>query len=197
VKAPQAPANWPSHIREKHWQAFDPEVQAFLSDRDLETQRKFTEHGNRLKELEPYERLAAQHGALLSKYNLQPHQAFEYLLNAHAALESNPMGALLQLAQSYQIDLASVFGGEGSPLHGELSALKEKFGGAEKALAERTAELTKLKAENAELKQQIEQRKRADEAQRAAKVNVKSGVGYPPPRTMDDTLNELGRRYYG
>lgn len=61
-------------------------------------------------------------------------------------------------------------------------------------LDQRKAAEEKRKAEEAAREDEL--KKRAQDAAKAAKVNVKSGTAVSTPKSMDDTLDELGRRLF-
>lgn len=53
------------------------------------------------------------------------------------------------------------------------------------------------KRKDAEEKAKEAAKAKAEEASKAARLNVKGSVAHPNPRTIDDTLNDLARKFYG
>jgi hypothetical protein len=194
VRPPEPPQSWPAEVRERIWAQLDPQARQYFATSEAERHRTFTDYGNRVKSYEPFERLIDEYKNDFALRGIEPGQAFAYLLNAQRQLDANPVDALVNLGLGYGIDLRPL-------LSGQADAQLQQVRHYADALGQRAAEVERqLKASQAEAAQArhaLEGLRRAEDARKAARINVRSSSGAPNPKTMEDTITELARRAYG
>lgn len=244
-----APIHWKRDVAEKHWGRLDPELRAYLHQRELDAQRLVSKHAAALERFKPYDGIdsvVAQYAPYFPA-GYSGLNAIRPLLEAQRLINERPVDAISYLMQQTGVDPFSLLPPEAQQYVGrlqeqmrtaqekevgrmlddfkkdkphydhirqdviqEIAAIRQGAPGlshqqvlklAYDTVMERTGMGQKLAAERERaerLKREEEAAKRAEEAKRSAKVNVRShSAGFRAPKTMDETLEELGRVAYG
>jgi hypothetical protein len=153
---PQAPNSLGDRLDLELWASTPRQVQELLLARERESAQKISEQGRELAELKKAGGAAAEMGGVLQKYAgripnapdgrpMAPATVLETLLQAHDALESNPMSAIAYLAQSYGVSLAA------------LAHDPEAAGAQQQVVAHHQREVQQLRQQLAQMQAQHEQ----------------------------------------
>ena len=120
--AVDAPPHWPADVVEKFnsLPAEAHEFKEFVVQREREQDEAIHRVGQEiyavekaLMEKEPFDQVVEAFHEDIARRNIHPAQAFHYLLNAQRTLDSNPLGGLVQIGRSYNIDLVPLLQAHG------------------------------------------------------------------------------------
>lgn len=110
----EPPSSWPAEMQER-FQALPPEfrdIAEFAAQREHETGEALEVIGREvyaveqaLMEKEPFDQVTQLFQEDIARRGIHPAQAFHFLLNAQRTLDQNPLGGLVQIGRSYNIDL--------------------------------------------------------------------------------------------
>ena len=107
------PASLDTKTRE-HWKSTPPDIQRFISERELQAQQKISELGRSAKQLGELSGVFEQFRETIPKLPngqaMPPQSVIQHLLTANHILETNPKGAIEWLARSKGIDLSEFAG---------------------------------------------------------------------------------------
>jgi hypothetical protein len=109
------PATWPADLKDM-WSGADPRLREQIAKRETEAARKIQEQGAALARFKPVEQVFSAHRPTLERYGVSEAEAAQLLLEANDRLERDPVGALVELAQRYGVDLAKLAGGQAQPV---------------------------------------------------------------------------------
>jgi hypothetical protein len=149
-------------------------------------------HGEQMR---PWNEMLAKYAERLPQ-GVEPHDALGYLLEAQVRMDADPRGSLAHLMQHYQLDPMAFVPPEVLHHWGEL---EQQALQARHHLAAMYAEQAQReKAQKAEAARRAEEQEiKVRDAQKAARLNVRSSSAIPNPKTMDDTINSIATRLYG
>jgi hypothetical protein len=185
IEMPQA---W-GQDRAELWGKLDRSTQAYIAERELAATQKVTQQGHELAELRKAGGVGAELGSVIEKFSSviprgmdgNPMAAPEILaglLNAHSALERNPIGALQWLARSYGID----------PGHIGIQG-----GGQQQQQAQAQAQVQQLQHQLSQLQNQHQQwqQQRQGYFQREMESFIKERADYWSPELEDEVLRQV------
>lgn len=173
----------------QQWLATPHEMRSQVTKRELDAQRKITELGQKAARFDPVAQVFDRYRPHVAELaHLEPHAVAEHLLAAHHMLATNPSRGIQHLLQAYKVDPSSLI----------PDAIRQQLGSGHAAVQQ----VTRLEAQVKDLEQRLQlegKRKASTDAQRAARINVRSSadVRGQTPKTMNDTLTEIASRHYG
>jgi hypothetical protein len=174
----EAPQSWSAEMKAK-FGTLPPDLREFIAKRESESHKAITQYGQQVKAFEPIRTSLDRHMDIIRANGVTPDQAIENMFSVAKALETDPHGAIRQIAEMHGVDLRSFADGaepqaQKAP---EVAALEQ--------------ELAKIKGFlTAQQRQQIEQDKTA-----AASEIAKFSEGKPyfeEARPMMAKLMESG-----
>lgn len=115
------PAAWSKEMHQ-HWDTLPPQIQEYVSQRELDSSRKISEQGKELNRARPLVELFERYQQSFDRHGVTLEQGMESLMNAQAMLDQDPLRGIATIAQTYGIDLPKLFG----PAYQEMDpALKQ------------------------------------------------------------------------
>jgi hypothetical protein len=140
------PRSWSADATEV-WSKVPRAAQEMFVKRDTEANTKISQQGQQLKTYEPVSKLLEQAGEVGTKYGMQGHEVVAEMIRANAYLERDPLSAIRDLADAYEVDLRQLgVTGQAAPesaLQAQVHALQQRLRGFEHnqdALAQRESE---------------------------------------------------------
>lgn len=106
------PSSWSAEMGEA-WGTLPRTVQEYVAKREREAHTQISQLGAKAKQADPYLQLADQYGHLAETAGVEPVRMMEMLFNAQALLNEDPVIGIMQIAQSYGVDLNQI-GHEGN-----------------------------------------------------------------------------------
>ena len=110
----EPPSSWPDDKKER-FLALPPEfhdIAEFVAQRDQEQGEALDRIGQEVyaveqavMQYEPFDQVTQAFQEDIARRGIHPAQAFHFLLNAQRTLDQNPLGGLVQIGRSYNIDL--------------------------------------------------------------------------------------------
>lgn len=123
----EAPVSWPAEMKAK-FGTLPPEVRDFVAKREGEAHKAITQMGQQVKAFEPIRSSLERHADLIRANGVPPDQAIENMFSVAKALETDPRGALMAIAEMHGVDLRTFADGaepqaQRAP---EVTALEQK-----------------------------------------------------------------------
>ncbi len=109
VAAIAAPVSWSKEMAEQ-WATLNPQMQEYVSQRELETQQRLSKQGNELARARPIIDVVSKYQQSFDRHGVTLEQGMESLMKAQAILDQDPLKGIAAIAQTYGIDLPKVFG---------------------------------------------------------------------------------------
>jgi hypothetical protein len=129
---PPPPQTWSKDVREK-WKDLPTDVRNYVAQREAAMHGQFSQMGRQLAQARPIVETVAKFQDVFERNNVSPDQGIAALLTAQKALDQAPAESLLNLAESYGVldQLRQALGGQqdeyGLPPDPEVSALKSEL----------------------------------------------------------------------
>lgn len=137
-----APKSYKKEYAEK-FKTLAPEWRKYLTEREKETERGFSDFGNKLNGYKWVDSVFQPRSERLSKSGIsQPQQYFEALAKIDDAINQDPRGTIKTLIEAYGVNLADDNNSEQNQLQQKISRLEQGFNSLNGFLAnQRQAEL--------------------------------------------------------
>ncbi len=116
------PASWSAEMH-SHWTTLPPQVQAYVSQREQDASRKISEQGNELGRARPVVELFDRYQQNFDRHGVSFEDGMASLMQAQEMLDQNPLQGIAAIAETYGIDLPSVFGTAAQQLSPEVQRL--------------------------------------------------------------------------
>lgn len=126
-----APVSWTAEMKAK-FGTLPPDAQSYIAQREREAAQALTRYGQQVKTFEPIAQVVEQHRSIFERNGVTPEQGLPLLFQAQAMLDQDPVSGIAAIARQYGIDLGAL---QGTQVH--------------------SPELVSLRAEIANLKQQL------------------------------------------
>lgn len=136
IAAIDAPISWSAEMKAK-WAALPPDAQAYVAQRESESHKRISELGQQVKAFEPIRNVVEHFRDTFNRTGLAPHDAFARMMAMESRLETDPVGAINDIAAAYGVDLSNGSqaqqeqGSESAEvrsLKAEINALKRQVG---------------------------------------------------------------------
>ncbi len=111
VTAIAMPVTWSKEMAEL-WATSDPQIQEYVSQRELETQQSLSKQGNELARARPIVEVVSKYQQHFDRHGVTFEQGLQSLMNAQMMLDQDAMKGIAMIAQTYGIDLPKAFGPE-------------------------------------------------------------------------------------
>ncbi len=111
VTAIALPVTWSKEMAEP-WATLDPQIQEYVSQRELETQQSLSKQGNELAKARPIVEVVQRYQQNFDRQGVTFEQGLVSLMNAQTMLEQNPLQGIAKIAETFGIDLPRAFGPE-------------------------------------------------------------------------------------
>lgn len=137
-----APISWSAEMKAK-WAALPPDAQAYVAQRESESHKRISELGQQVKAFEPIRNVVEHFRDTFNRTGLAPHDAFARMMAVESRLESDPVGAINDIAAAYGIDLSN---GNQPPEQGsesaEVRSLKAEINALKRQVGETVSKVT-------------------------------------------------------
>ena len=122
-----APKSYKKEYAEK-FKTLAPEWRKYLTEREKETERGFSDFGNKLNGYKWVDSVFQPRSERLSKSGIsQPQQYFEALAKIEDAINQDPRGTIKTLIEAYGVNLADDNNSEQNQLQQKISRLEQGF----------------------------------------------------------------------
>jgi hypothetical protein len=111
----EPPQSWSAEVKAK-WSALPPDLQAYVAQRENEAHGKISEQGNKLKGYEGFDAALTNVRGFLDQNRIPAPEYVRRLAAADHGLRTDPLNALRQIAQMYNIDPAQLL----APQHQQM-----------------------------------------------------------------------------
>lgn len=122
VAAIAPPASWSAEMH-SHWTTLPPQIQTYVSQREQDASRKISEQGNELGRARPVVDLFDRYQQNFDRHGISFEDGMASLMQAQEMLDQNPLQGIAAIAETYGIDLPSVFGPSAQQLSPEVQRL--------------------------------------------------------------------------
>lgn len=142
-----------------------PDVQAYWAQRERESAQAISRYGQQVKQFEPIAQVVEQHRSIFERNGVTPEQGLPLLFKAQAMLDQDPVSGIAAIAKQYGIDLGAL---QGTQVHSpELVSLRAELADLKQQLAEtsshvRTREERELDARRQALEAQVSDFRKAN-----------------------------------
>ena len=116
------PASWSAEMH-SHWTTLPPQIQTYVSQREQDASRKISEQGNELGRARPVVDLFDRYQQNFDRHGVSLEDGMASLMQAQEMLDQNPLQGIAAIAETYGIDLPSVFGPAAQQLSPEVQQL--------------------------------------------------------------------------
>lgn len=125
-----APGAWSAEMKGQ-WSGLPAPVQEYVAQREREAHGRISKMGQELSQWKPIGELRQKYQDVLDRHGMTFSDGINRLLHAQTMLDQNPMQAIAAIAQTYGVDLAQAFGGQGGqqsqPMHPEFARVTQEL----------------------------------------------------------------------